>query len=367
MASYIHEHKDWPHFTWDQAAVARPLGAVHAQQAGLFARMERFGFSGRLEASLSSLTSDVVQSSAIEGERLDPATVRSSLARRLGVDIGALKPADRHVEGVVEIMLDATQNYSATLTPERLFGWQAALFPTGRSGLRKITIGAWRKDRTGPMQVVSGPEGRERVHYEAPTASRIAREMKAFLAWFNTYDGTDPLIRAGIAHFWFVTIHPFEDGNGRIARALCDMALSRAEKSSQRFYSMSAEIQTERKAYYDVLEAAQKGSLDITAWLVWFLNCLARAMAGAEAALSTVTAKAEFWLHHDGETFSERQRLVLNRLLDGFEGKLTSTKYAKLAKTSQDTAARDIADLVSRGILSKDAAGGRSTGYGLVG
>lgn len=367
MPTYIHARKDWPKFSWDQAALMRPLSAVHAQQAELFARMERFGLSGRMEASLSSLTDDVMQSSAIEGERLDRATVRSSLARRLGVDIGALIPADRHVEGVVAMMLDATQNHSAPLTAERLFGWQAALFPTGRYGLRKITVGAWRKDRTGPMPVVSGPEGRERVHYEAPAAARVPQEMKAFLAWFNTYDGTDPIIRAGIAHFWFVTIHPFEDGNGRIARALCDMALSRAEKSTQRFYSMSAEIQAERKAYYDVLEASQKGSLDITAWLVWFLNCLGRAMGGAQAALSTVTAKAAFWQRHEGESFSERQRLVLNRLLDGFEGKLTSSRYAKLAKISQDTAARDIADLVARGILTKDAAGGRSTGYALVG
>lgn len=362
---YIHARKGWPDFTWDEGKLTPALTAIHEQQSGLLSKMQRYGLSERTAATLKYLTEDVVKSSAIEGERLDDGTVRSSLARRLGVDIGALKPADRHVDGVVEMMLDATQNFSKPLTAERLFGWHAALFPIGRSGLRKITVGAWRKDNTGPMQVVSGAEGHERVHYQAPAAAGIAREMKTFLTWFNNYDGTDLILRAGIAHFWFVTIHPFEDGNGRIARAICDMALARSEKSPQRFYSMSAEIQAERNAYYDTLETSQKGGLDITDWLAWYLGCLARAIAGAKRTLSQTMAKGEFWRRHAGQEFNERQKTVLNRLLDGFEGKLTSSKYAKLAKTSQDTAGRDIADLVARGILSKDAAGGRSTSYSL--
>lgn len=365
--AFVHERKAWPAFRWDGPSLSKPLAAVHEGQAALFAQMERLGFPQRSAATLKNLTDDVVKSSAIEGEKLDDGAVRSSLARRLGIDIGALKPADLHIDGVVEMMLDAVQNHAVPLSPERLYSWHGALFPTGRSGLRKITIGAWRKDRTGPMQVVSGPEGRQRVHYQAPPAAKIAREMKAFLQWFNSYDGTDLVLRAAIAHVWFVTIHPFEDGNGRIARAIADMALARAEASTQRFYSMSAQIQAERKAYYEMLETTQKGDLDITPWLGWFLGCLGRAIAGADTALSAVLAKANFWDRHAGEAFNDRQRTVLNRLLDGFEGNLTSSKYAKLAKTSQDTAGRDITDLVSRGILAKDAAGGRSTSYSLVG
>ena len=281
------------------------------------------------------------------------------------MDIGALAPADRNVEGVVEMMLDATQNYDKPLTKERLFGWHASLFPTGYSGMRKIKVGAWRDDAEGPMQVVSGPVGRERVHFEAPPADRLEREMTAFLDWFNSDDGTDLVLRACIAHLWFVTIHPFEDGNGRIARAIADMTLARSEQSPQRFYSMSAQIRQERDAYYGGLEETQKGTLDITEALEWFLDCLDRAFDGAERTLASVFRKARFWESHAGVSFNDRQRLILNKLLDGFEGKLTSSKWAKLAKCSQDTALRDILDLVERGILTKDPAGGRSTSYSL--
>lgn len=328
--------------------------------------MEALGFALRTEASLVTLTEDVVKSSEIEGERLDRDQVRSSIARRLGIDIGALTPAERDVEGVVEMMLDATQRYAEPLTAERLFGWHAALFPTGRSGMQRIIVGAWRDDRTGPMQVVSGPVGRERVHYEAPSADRLAREMGTFVDWFNHEVSLDPVLKAGVAHLWFVTIHPFDDGNGRIARAIADMALARSERSVQRFYSMSAQIRAEREGYYDILEATQKGELDITRWLEWFLRCLGRAIDGAETTLATVMAKARFWEASARQSFNERQRLVLNRLLDGFEGKLSSSKWAALAKCSQDTALRDIDDLVRRGVLARGAGGGRSTSYSLA-
>jgi Fic family protein len=282
------------------------------------------------------------------------------------MDVAGLIPADRHVEGVVQMMLDATQNFAAPLTEERLFAWHAALFPTGRSGLSKITVGAWRNDATGPMQVVSGPIGRERVHFEAPAASRLAKEMKAFLAWFESKNDIDPVLKAAIAHLWFVTIHPFDDGNGRIARAIADMSLARSENSAQRFYSMSAQIHAERNAYYDMLEATQKNDLDITPWLEWFLACLDHAFDHSETILASVMRKARFWATHAKLPLNERQRAVLNRLLNGFEGKLTSSKWAKLAKCSQDTALRDIDDLVKQGVLVKDAAGGRSTSYSLA-
>jgi Fic family protein len=282
------------------------------------------------------------------------------------MDIGALTPADRNVEGVVEMMLDATQNYRAALTEERLFGWHAALFPTGRSGMAKITVGAWRTGESGPMQVVSGPVGREHVHFEAPSADRLPTEMRAFLSWFNETDGIDPVIFAAVAHLWFVTIHPFEDGNGRIARAIADMALARSEGSPRRFYSMSSQIRVERKAYYETLERTQKGDLDITLWIAWFLECLDRAFEGAETILASVLRKARFWDAHAGAALNDRQRLVINRLLGGFEGKLTSSKYAALAKCSQDTAARDLDDLSRQGILARDPAGGRSTSYSLI-
>jgi Fic family protein len=366
MSRYIHELPDWPAFQWDQKKLAAPLAALRHRQGRLIGRMETLGFSLRAEATLETLTLEVIKSSEIEGEILDRDQVRSSIARRLGMDIGGLAPADRNIEGVVEMMLDATQNYSAPLTAERLFGWHASLFPTGYTGIRKIVVGQWRDDAKGPMQVVSGPIGHERVHFQAPAATRLKKEMTAFLKWFKGTDETDLVLRAGLAHLWFVTIHPFDDGNGRIARAIADMALARSEESPQRFYSMSAQIRLERKTYYDMLEKTQKGSLDVTPWLEWFLGCLNRAFDATEKTLGSVLRKAHFWEAHANTPLNERQRLLLNKLLDGFEGKLTSSKWAKIAKTSQDTALRDISDLVERGILTKDIGGGRSTSYSLA-
>lgn len=345
--------------------MADSLASVRYRQGRLIGRMEGLGFQLRAEAVLQTLTEEILKSSEIEGEQLDKEQVRSSLARRLGMDIAGLVPADRDVEGVVEMMLDATQNYMAPLTKERLFAWHAALFPTGRSGMREIVVGAWRKEASGPMQVVSGPVGRERVHFEAPDAGRIEKEMHAFLDWFETDAIIDPVIKAGVAHLWFITIHPFDDGNGRIARAIAELALTRSEGNPQRFYSMSAQIRIERNAYYEMLETTQKGDLDITAWLEWFLECLNRAFDAAETILASVLQKARFWEACAGEPLNDRQRMMINRLLDGFEGKLTSSKWAKLAKCSQDTALRDIDDLVKRNILLKDVAGGRSTSYSL--
>ncbi|WP_370059756.1 Fic family protein [Sinorhizobium fredii] len=363
---YIHNLDGWPRFGWSNDALAGPLAEARHRQGRLIGRMEALGFNLRAEAVLYTLTEDVVKSSEIEGEFLDKEQVRSSIARRLGLDIGALIAADRHVEGVVEMMLDATQNYEAALSDDRLFAWHAALFPTGRSGITKIIVGAWRDESSGPMQVVSGPMGRERVHFEAPAAERLAENMAAFLSWFNGEASHDPVLKAAIAHLWFVTIHPFEDGNGRIARAIADMALARSEGTAQRFYSMSAQIRQERKDYYTILETTQKSDLDITGWLHWFLGCLNRAFDGAEEILATVLHKARFWEAHAGQPISERQRKVVNRLLDGFEGKLTSSKWAKLTQTSPDTALRDINDLVARGILVREASGGRSTSYCLA-
>jgi Fic family protein len=328
--------------------------------------MESLGFPFLSHTLLQTLTQDVLKSSEIEGELLNKEQVRSSLARRLGIDIGALTPADRDVEGVVEMMLDATQNYDTPLTADRLFNWHAALFPTGRTGLSPIVVGAWRDDRTGPMRVVSGPIGRERVHFEAPPAERVAREMRLFLDWFNQPASGDLVLKAAVAHLWFVTIHPFADGNGRIARALADLMLARSEKSVHRFYSMSAQIREERDDYYNILESTQKADLDITPWLTWFLACLDRAIGDAESAAAAVFQKARFWERRAGESFNERQRSIINRLLNGFEGNLTSSKWAKIAKCSPDTALRDIDDLISRGILKKNAAGGRSTSYSLA-
>ena len=366
MTRFMHERPDWPRFRWSDEKLATPLAAVRHKQGRLIGRMEALGFPLRDEAALQTLTEEVLRSSEIEGELLDRASVRSSIARRLGMDIGSLAPVDRHVEGVVEMVLDATENYDAPLSEERLFAWHAALFPTGRSGMVRIAVGEWRNDQSGPMQVVSGPIGREHVHFEAPAAARLDKEMRAFLEWYNSEQALDPVLKAGIAHLWFVTIHPFEDGNGRIARAIADQALARSERCPQRFYSMSAQIRKERKAYYDMLETTQKGDLEITPWLEWFLTCLDRAFDGAEEILAAVLAKARFWEKHAAEQFNTRQRTIINRLLDGFEGKLTSSKWAKLAKCSQDTALRDIDDLVKRGILVKKAAGGRSTNYALV-
>ena len=363
--AYIHQSPQWPAFGWDSERISQRLVEVRHRQGRLIGRMEGLGFQLRTEAVLDTLTEDVLKSSEIEGEKLDRDQVRSSIARRLGMDIGALAPADRNVEGVVEMMLDATQHYDQPLTAQRLFDWHAALFPTGRSGMSRINVGAWRDDKTGPMQVVSGPIGKERVHYEAPIAARLRAEMKKFLDWFEKESSTDFVLKAGVAHLWFVTIHPFDDGNGRIARAIADMVLARSECSPQRFYSMSAQIRQERKAYYEILEATQKSDLDITSWLEWFLACLARAFDRAETTLAAVLGKARFWDRFVGLEFNERQRNMINRLLNGFEGKLTSSKWAKLTKCSQDTALRDIEDLIKQGVLTKDSAGGRSTSYSL--
>lgn len=365
MTKYIYQQDAWPQFQWDQAGLAEQLAAVSRHQGRLIGRMEALGLTLRAEAVLEALTEEVIKSSDIEGETLDREQVRSSLARKLGMDIAGLKTADRNVEGVVEMMLDATQNFDKPLTSERLFGWHAALFPTGRSGMSRIVVGAWRTEESGPMQVVSGPYGKEKVHYEAPAFDQLDNEMAAFLDWFEKGPTIDPVLKAAVAHLWFVTIHPFDDGNGRIARAIADMALARSENSSQRFYSMSAQIRAERKAYYDILEATQKGDMDITGWLRWFLACLGNAFGGAEVVLENVISKARFWEALAGEKLNDRQQAMLNRLLDGFEGKLTSSKWAIITKTSQDTASRDINDLVDRGILRKDDAGGRSTSYSL--
>lgn len=362
---YIHELETWPEFQWDQDTLAGPLAAVRHQQGRVIGHMEALGFLLRQEAILETLTADVIESSKIEGETLDAEQVRSSIARHLGMDVGGLVAIDRNVEGIVEMMLDATRQYNQPLTAERLFSWHAALFPTGRSGMTEITVGAWRDDSRGPMQVVSGPLGKERMHFEAPKATRLKKEMSRFLRWFNARTDGDLVLKAAVAHFWFVTIHPFDDGNGRIARAIADMVLAQSENSPQRFYSMSAQIRRERAAYYEILERTQKGSIDITPWMDWFLACLGRAIAGAQDILRGVLAKAGFWKRFQDVPVNDRQRLVLNRLLDGFEGKLTTSKYAKLAKCSQDTALRDVLSLMESGMLVRNPGGGRSTSYSL--
>ena len=363
---YLWERSQWPAMTWDERRLSPLLARASREQGRLLGKMEGLGFRLRSEAHLRTLTEDVVKSSEIEGEKLDTEQVRSSIARKLGLDVGGLVPSDRNVDGVVELMVDAAGKYTTALTQERLFGWHAALFPTGRGSLTTITVGDWRDDSTGPMQVVSGPVGRQKVHYQAPPANRVSREMKAFLKWFAKPGETDGLLVAGLAHLWFVTIHPFDDGNGRIARAIADMALARAEGTGQRFYSMSAQIRRERNDYYQMLEQTQKGSLDVTAWQEWFLSCLLRAIEGTQETLGFVLNKARFWERFAKEPLNERQIKVVNRLLDGFEGKLTTSKWAKLTKCSQDTAYRDILDLVERGALRKDPGGGRSTSYSLA-
>ncbi len=365
MPTYIYEQSDWPHFTFDETIVGERLPAISRGQGRLLGRMEALGFELQQEAELQTLTEDVLRSSEIEGEILDKQQVRSSIARRLGMDIPGLVKPDHTVEGVVEMMLDATRNYDQPLTEDRLFGWHAALFPTGRSGMYKITVGDWRTDEKGPMQVISQKGRREIVHFEAPAADLIPNEMKQFLAWCEASYAGDMNIKAAIAHLWFVTLHPFDDGNGRTARAIADMMLARAEGSPHRFYSMSAQIQREHKSYYEILEATQKGGLDITPWLVWFLDNLEKAIEGAEDITANVLAKARFWSDHANRNFNDRQTKMLNRLFDGFDGKLTSSKWAKICKCSQDTATRDINDLMDQNILVKEPGGGRSTSYAL--
>ena len=359
---YIYQQAGWPRFTWKHELIDVPLAAARHRQGRLLGRMESLGFPQRDEAILQALTQDVLKSGEIEGERLSAEQVRSSIARKLGMDIAGLVPSDRGVDGVVEMAMEATQNYAKPLTAERLFAWHSLLF-VGTSG--KNRPGAWRDDAKGPMQVVPGAIGRERVHFEAPPAGIIPAEMELFLEWVNRAGGVDPVLRAAVAHLWFVTIHPFDDGNGRMARAISDWALAGAENTSLRFYSMSAQIRRERNAYYDMLETTQKGELDITAWLLWFLGCLDRAVAGTELSLAGVFRKEQFWKIYAGIAFNDRQRLMLNKLLDGFNGKLTSTKWAALAKCSQDTAQRDIQQLIDNGVMVKSACGGRSTSYAL--
>jgi len=365
MSVFIHQQINWPNFTWNNDEIVNLLSEARNLQGRLIGKMESLGFDLRNEAFLDTLTLDVLKSSEIEGEYLNPEQVRSSIARKLGMEIAGSVESDRNVDGVVEMMLDATQNCFKSLTAERLFDWHASLFPTGRSGMYKITVADWRKDMTGPIQVVSGALGKEKVHFQAPDSILVEKEMNQFLDWFNNNLKIDLVIKAAIAHLWFVTIHPFEDGNGRIARALTDMLLAQSDKSNQRFYSMSAQIRTERKEYYELLEKTQKGNLDITKWIQWFLNCLIHALKSTDSLLVRVLFKADFWTKHSGVLINERQKKLLNKLLDGFDGKLTSSKWAKIAKCSKDTAIRDINDLIDKNILQKEAAGGRSTNYEL--
>jgi len=360
---YIYQTKEWPNFTWDNSELLTLLANVRHLQGRLLGQMESLGFKLKEEAVLSTLTLDVLKSTEIEGEILNKDQVRSSIARKLGLEVSGLVDSPRNVDGVVEMMLDATQNYMRPIATERLFGWHAALFPTGFSGMYKIEVG---KYRSGDMQVVSGAMGKEKVHYEAPKADQVESEMNMFLEWFNSTSETDSVLKAAIAHFWFVTIHPFDDGNGRITRAITDLQLARSDGSSQRFYSMSNQILIERKKYYEILEKSQHGTSDITEWLVWFLSCLENALLNSGDVLDSVLKKARFWEKHSQTPLNDRQRLMLNKLLDGFEGKLTSSKWAKIAKCSQDTAIRDIQDLINKGILQKEAQGGRSTNYELI-
>ncbi len=363
MPRYVHQLTKWPQFTWKHEELLPLLASVRHKQGRLHGSMKMLGFPLRNEAILQTLTSDVLKSTEIEGEVLNPDQVRSSIARHLGMKVAGLIPSDRNVDGVVEMMLDATQNFKKPLSKNRLCGWQSSLFPSGRSGLHKIKVGKWRDNKKGPMQVVSGAMGKEKVHYEAPNADRLEEEMFAFIKWFNVNEYSDPVLKSAVAHFWFVTVHPFDDGNGRIARALADMLLAKADGDAQRFYSMSAQIRLKRKSYYEILEKTQKGNLDITEWIKWFLNCLDHALDDTDKVMQAVLSKTHFWDKNAHKKINERQRMLINMLFDGFTGKLTSTKWAKIAKCSADTALRDINDLLNKKILRKDEAGGRSTGY----
>ncbi len=364
---WIHEYKDWPKFEWNSHQLTTKLAQARHQQGRLLGKMEGLGFNLQREASLNILTSDVVKSSAIEGENLNPSEVRSSIARRLGINIEGLIPVSRAVEGIVEVLLDATQSYSKPLTKLRLFNWHSALFPIARSGMHAIIVGNWRNDENGPMQVVSGPIGHERVHFEAPSADKLNNEMTTFIKWYEEQSDIDPILKAGIAHFWFVTIHPFDDGNGRIARAISDMALSRADNTAYRFYSLSTQFELERNDYYRQLETQQRGTLDITTWLEWFLDSLLRCMSSSEQRLSKILFKARLWSQINQNPVNDRQRLIVNRMLeDDFKGYMNTSKYAKLAKCSNDTALRDIQDLKAREIFIQNSAQGRSTSYRLT-
>jgi Fic family protein len=366
MARYVHQTKDWPEFLWDNDLLLGLLGNVRNLQGKLVGKMESLGFDFREKALLKTLTLDVLKSSEIEGEIYKLDEVRSSLAKKLGMDLPDLIHYDRNIDGVADILVDATKNNRDLLTEERLFSWHAALFPTGRSGMYKITVGNWRQDEGGPMQVVSGAMGKERVHYEAPDSKIVPLEMKKFIQWFNKETQLEPVLKASVAHFWFITIHPFDDGNGRIARALTDMLLARADGINQRFYSMSAQILKERKRYYSILESSQKSSVDITSWNVWFLECLQKSLWATDETLKDVLQKSEFWKIHSQTNLNDRQRLMLNKILDGFDGNVTSKKWANICKCSTDSALRDIQDLIAKKMLQKNEAGGRSAAYLLL-
>lgn len=366
MNVYIYQQPDWPNFKWDTKSIILPLASVRHLQGKLVGKMEALGFKLRNEAALETLTTEVIKSSEIEGQILNPEQVRSSIARRLGIEISGLVPSDRNVDGIVEMMLDATRNYNKSMTTDRLFDWHSSLFPSGRSGMYKIIVANWRDDSTGSMQVGSGDMGKEKIHYQAPPAETIRKEMKRFLSWFNTKPEEDLIIKSAISHLWFVTIHPFEDGNGRIARALSEMLLTRSDNSPQRFYSMSSQIRLERKDYYNILEETQKKTLNITEWLVWYLQCLENALNSSDIILSKVLYKHKFWTKFASEILNTRQILLINKLLDDFTGQLTTSKWAKIAKCSQDTALRDIQDLLNKKILKKNPSGGRSTNYTLI-
>jgi Fic family protein len=363
MAKYIYQSENWPSFTWNAQAIHVNLGKVRHLQGKLIGKMTALGFSEKEDTMLSTLTLDVVKSSEIEGEILNYEQVRSSIARRLGIEYAGMVYSERNVDGVVEMMLDATQKYNQPLDDDRIFGWHAALFPSGRSGMYKIDVACYR---TGEMQVISGPMGKEKVHYQAPSPSEVKKEMDVFLHWLNHETNIDPVLKAAIAHFWFIIIHPFDDGNGRIARAISDLLLARSEESSQRFYSLSSQIRIERKGYYEVLQKVQHSNGDITEWLIWFLNCLYKAIENTEGTIQHVLQKGVFLDKHKETSLNSRQRLMLNRLFEGFEGKLNTSKWAKMAKCSSDTALRDIQDLIRKGILQKEAGGGRSTNYELI-
>jgi Fic family protein len=362
MSKYIYEYENWTKFTWRETETNAIFGEVRNMQGKIIGQMNTLGFATKEEAKLTTLTLDVIKSSEIEGEKLDYDQVRSSIARRLGINIAGLIPANRNIDGVVEMMLDATQNYQKPLTDNRLFGWHSALFPTGYSGMHKIEVGGYR---TGEMQIVSGAMGKEKVHYEAVPVNKVQEEMDKFIKWFNDKSSIDPVLKAAIAHFWFIIIHPFDDGNGRIARAISDLMLARADGTTERYYSMSSQILVERKQYYEILQKTQHSSGDITEWLDWFLSCLKKSLLATESTLQRILQKSEFWKMHENTEFNERQRLVLNKLFDGFEGKLKSSKWAKIAKCSPDTALRDIKDLIEKGILQQEQEGGRSTNYEL--
>lgn len=362
---YIYNNPNWPNFEWNSEKLLPLLSLVRNKQGLLIGKMSVLGFDLRNEANLQILTQEIVKSTEIEGEVLDKEQVRSSVARRLGLEISGLVNSERNVDGIVDLMLDAITNYDKELSKERLFSWHASIFPEGRSGMYNIKAGSWRDDSTGPMQVVSGALGKEKVHYQAPPAETLEKEMQQFIRWFNLNQKEDFVLKAAVAHLWFVTVHPFEDGNGRISRALSDMLLARSDEQTNRFYSMSTQIRKERNSYYEILEKTQKGAMDITNWLEWFLNCLLHSIENSEKLLEKIIFKHSFWIKHTGLTINDRQRKVLNLLMDDFEGALSTTKWAKIGKCSQDTALRDIQDLMEKGILMKSPQGGRSTNYEL--